>query len=94
MAPHVITVIGAVASLCSIASFVPQAWKIIHTGKAKDVSAGMYALSVVGFSAWLIYGIALDAWPLIVANGLCLALSAGILVLKLLPQRLRNTLTR
>lgn len=47
----------------------------------------MYSVTVVGFALWLVYGVARVEWPLIVTNGVCLALSAFILVMKLLPNR-------
>lgn len=80
------TVIGAIAAFCSMVSFTPQAWKIIRTRETKDISAGMYSLTVSAFAFWCLYGALLGQWPLIVSNGVCLALSAFILAMTLLPQ--------
>ena len=82
-----VTIIGAIAALCSTISFAPQAWKIIQTRETKDISLGMYLFTVTGFAAWLSYGVMLKQWPLIASNGVCLALSAFILTMKILPQR-------
>jgi MtN3 and saliva related transmembrane protein len=82
-----ITVIGSAAAICSTASFVPQAWKIIRTRDTSALSARMYAVTVTGFSLWLAYGILLGEWPLIVTNAVCLAMSAFILAMRILPQR-------
>jgi MtN3 and saliva related transmembrane protein len=41
---------------------------------------------VVGFSLWLTYGVLLWQWPLIITNGVCLVLSAFILLMKVLPR--------
>jgi MtN3 and saliva related transmembrane protein len=84
------TWVGALAALASTTSFVPQAWKIIRTRDTDAISAAMYAVTVVGFALWLAYGLLLGQWPLIVTNGLCLALSAFILAMKLLPRRQRE----
>ena len=81
------SIVGALATICSTTSFVPQAWKVIRTRDTEAISAGMYAVTVVGFSLWLTYGLLLGQWPLIATNGICLALSAFILVMKLLPRR-------
>ncbi len=81
------TVFGWLATLCSTISFVPQAWKIIKTRETKDISRGMYMITVAGFACWTTYGVLLGQWPIIVTNSICLALSAFILVMKLLPQR-------
>jgi MtN3 and saliva related transmembrane protein len=82
-----VTLIGSLAALCSTVSFVPQAWKIIRTRDTSGLSARMYAVTVTGFSLWLAYGIMLGEWPLIVTNAICLALSAFILAMRILPQR-------
>ena len=79
-------IVGGIATLCSISSFVPQAWKIIRTRDTSGISTRMYVLTVVGFSLWLTYGILLGSLPLMAANGVCLALSAFILVMKMLPK--------
>jgi MtN3 and saliva related transmembrane protein len=81
------TLVGAVAALASTASFAPQAWKIIRTRQTKDISTGMYALTVVGFALWLAYGVMLGQWPLMVTNSICLCMSLFILTMKLLPER-------
>jgi MtN3 and saliva related transmembrane protein len=92
-----VTILGYLAAAASMASFVPQAWKIIRSRETKDISAGMYLLTVSAFALWLAYGIALRQWPLVVSNGVCLALSVFILVMTLLPQgqkeRVAETLT-
>jgi MtN3 and saliva related transmembrane protein len=82
-----VTIIGSLAAICSTTSFVPQAWKIIRTRDTSSLSARMYAVTVTGFSLWLAYGIMLGEWPLIVTNAICLALSAFILLMRILPQR-------
>jgi MtN3 and saliva related transmembrane protein len=79
------TIVGYLAAAASTSSFAPQAWKIIRTRETKDISTGMYVLTVLGFSLWTTYGILLTQWPLILTNGICLALSAFILTLKILP---------
>ena len=80
------TIVGALATLCSTTSFVPQAWKVVRTRDTGSISTRMYVITVVGFSLWLAYGLLLGEWPLIVTNGICLGLSAFILAMKLLPR--------
>ena len=84
------TVIGALATLASTTSFAPQAWKIIKTRDASAISTRMYAITVTGFALCLAYGLLLGEWPLIVINGVCLLLSAFILLMKLLPRHRRD----
>ncbi|TCI00122.1 hypothetical protein EJV46_05565 [Roseococcus sp. SYP-B2431] len=80
------TLIGAAATTASIASFTPQAWKIIRTRDTTSISAGTYVLTVTGFALWLAYGVLLGQWPLIATNATCCLLSAFILMMKLLPR--------
>ncbi|MGE5538855.1 MAG: SemiSWEET family sugar transporter [Gemmatimonas sp.] len=84
------TIIGALATIASTISFVPQAWKIIKSRRTHDISVGMYAVTVTGFGLWTAYGVLLGQWPLIVTNSICLLLSAFILTMKLLPPRQKN----
>jgi MtN3 and saliva related transmembrane protein len=81
-----VTVLGYLAAAASMASFVPQAWKIIRSRQTKGISAGMYVLTVTAFALWLVFGVFERQWPLVVSNGVCFALSAFILVMTLLPK--------
>jgi MtN3 and saliva related transmembrane protein len=84
------TIVGFLAALASTISFTPQAWKIIRSRDTEGISAAMYAITVAGFALWLSYGVMLARWPIILSNAICLALSAFILVMTLLPQRKKN----
>ncbi len=78
----VVTTIGVGAALCSMASFVPQALKIVREHDASGVSARMYLITVVGFALWCVYGAFLKSWPLVGSNFVSLTMSAFILALK------------
>ena len=82
----IVVLLGYLAALASMASFVPQAWKIIRSRQTRGISAGMYLLTVSAFGLWLVYGVLLKQWPLVVSNAVCFGLSAFILVMTLLPQ--------
>jgi MtN3 and saliva related transmembrane protein len=84
------TIVGSFAALASTVSFTPQAWKIIKSRSTRDISVGMYTLTVGGFLLWTAYGILLQQWPLIITNSICLVLSAFILTMKLLPAPKKN----
>ena len=97
MADHgsrLIAALGYLAALCSTLSFAPQAWKIIRSAQTRDISLGMYLLTVAGFALWLAYGIAQGQWPLMIANGICLGFAAFILGMKLLPARDKRKVAR
>ena len=81
-----VTWLGTAAAIASTVSFTPQAWKIIQTAETKDISAGMYMITVTAFARWAIYGVILRQWPLVASNVICFGLSGFILVMKLLPR--------
>jgi MtN3 and saliva related transmembrane protein len=47
------------------------------------VSLGMYSLFTLGVALWLMYGVLLDAWPIIIANTVTLVLAGVVLYFKL-----------
>jgi MtN3 and saliva related transmembrane protein len=63
-------------------AFIPQVFRTWKTRSAQDISLFMFLLFSCGVLLWLIYGIMLHALPIIVANGITLALSTSILVMK------------
>ncbi|MBK7355317.1 SemiSWEET transporter [Propionivibrio sp.] len=75
--------IGYVAAILTTVSFIPQVLKIWHTRSAKDVSLGMYSLFTLGIFFWLVYGVLIESWPVIVANFVTLVLAGAVLVMKL-----------
>lgn len=76
-------IIGYVAAVLTTASFVPQAWHTFKTRDVRGISLGMYTAFTAGVACWLIYGLLLSAWPIVIANCITLALAATILTMKL-----------
>jgi MtN3 and saliva related transmembrane protein len=75
--------IGFLAASLTTISFVPQVRKVWRTRSAKDVSLGMYFLFTLGVAMWLVYGILIHAWPVIVANAITLVLAGAVLVMRI-----------
>jgi len=75
--------IGALAAVLTTASFLPQAWHTFTTKDVSGISLGMYSVFTTGVAAWLIYGLLLQAWPIVVANAITLTLAGTILAMKL-----------
>lgn len=75
--------LGYLAASLTTLSFVPQAWHTFRTRDVSGISLGMYGAFTLGVLLWLVYGVMLGAWPVIVANFITLALAACILVMKL-----------
>ncbi len=75
--------IGTLAAVLTTASFLPQAWHTFRTKDVSGISLGMYSVFTVGVACWLIYGLLLAAWPVVIANAITLALASTILAMKL-----------
>jgi MtN3 and saliva related transmembrane protein len=76
-------VIGSLAALLTTASFVPQVWHTYRTRDVGGISLGMYTAFALGVFLWLVYGLLLQAWPIVVANAITLALAFAILAMKI-----------
>lgn len=77
-----ITVLGYLAAFLTTCSFVPQVLHILKTGDTRSISLAMYSGFVLGVFLWLVYGVAMKDWPIILANAITLMLSSMILLLK------------
>jgi len=78
-----IDAIGSIAAVLTTASFVPQAWHSFKTRDVSGISLGMYSVFTLGVALWLLYGVLLQSWPLMIANSITLMLATAILVMKL-----------
>ena len=78
-----ITILGLVAATLTTSAFLPQMLKTWRTKSAKDVSLKMLITFCIGVFLWLIYGIYLQALPIILANLLTLIFNLIILWLKM-----------
>lgn len=76
-------VIGLIAGLLTTIAFVPQLTKTWKSKSAKDVSLVMLMTFTTGVLLWLIYGLLIQAAPIIAANAVTLLLAGAILVLKI-----------
>ena len=75
--------IGYLAAALTTLSFLPQALHTFRTRDVSGISLGMYSTFTLGVALWLAYGVVLAAWPIVAANAVTLALSGGILAMKL-----------
>ena len=78
-----INLAGYCAAILTTVSFVPQLLRVWRLRSARDISLTMFLAFSLGVFLWLIYGISLHSIPIILANGVTLALSLAILILKI-----------
>jgi MtN3 and saliva related transmembrane protein len=86
--------LGYLAATLTTLSFVPQAVLTLRTRNVAGVSLGMYGAFTTGVALWLLYGLLLRQWPIVVANALTLALALVILVMKITVERERRARAR
>ena len=79
----VINIVGTLAGLCSMASFVPQIIKIWRERDASGVSLHMFGVTISAFVLWTTFGALQGSWPIIVSNAVCLLLAVTIAGLRL-----------
>lgn len=76
-------IIGYAAAVIGTSLMLPQVIKTLKTKKAEDVSFVMLVLYFLNCLLWGIYGILIYAIPLIICNGIALAISIFQILLKL-----------
>ena len=79
-----IDILGWIANVIGIVSFVPQCWKVYKTNDTKSLSLMMYIFINISFVLWIIYGAVIKAPPVMGGNVVMLILASYILVKKLI----------
>jgi len=77
-------VVGFSAAILTTVAFFPQALKSWRTRDLSGISLSMYSLFTVGVALWLVYGVILSSWPIIVGNAITLVLASAVLALKVM----------
>lgn len=83
MNTELIDALGWIAGTLTTIAFFPQVLKTWTSKSAKDVSLVMMLTFCIGVFLWLVYGIAIQAMPVIVCNAITLILGGLIVILKI-----------
>lgn len=78
-----IEALGMTAAALTTGAFVPQAVKTFRTRQTRDISLVMFSMMTSGIVLWLIYGVLIESWPLILSNLVTFVFAAAILALKI-----------
>lgn len=76
-------ILGWIAGTLTTIAFFPQLLKTWTTKSAKDVSLAMMITFCIGVFLWLLYGLTINAMPVVVTNSVTLILALLILILKI-----------
>ncbi len=74
--------IGFLAATLTTVAFVPQAFQSWKTRDLSGISLPMYSMFSTGVLFWLIYGVMIKSWPVMIANAITLMLACLVLILK------------
>ena len=79
-----INVIGYLAGLLAVTSFIPQVMKTFRTKQADDLSIPMLLLTLTANFLYVIYGILLELYPIVIMIGImsCIIVFQIILTVK------------
>ena len=78
-----IQIAGYIAATLGTFAYLPQVIKAWKTKQTRDISLPMYIALATGMVLWCVYGVALDAPPIYLANGIALIFTVSILYLKI-----------
>lgn len=77
-----ITVLGLIAGTLTTIALVPQITKIYKTKSANDISTLMFVTSAIGIALWIVYGLIIKSFPVIIANSVSVIFTISVLGLK------------
>jgi len=84
---EIIDIIGFIGAFLTTISFLPQVIKTLKTRDTSGISLIMYLIFVCGVCFWLVYGILLHNYIIVIANIITLTLAGTVLLVKILNCR-------
>lgn len=75
--------IGLAAGALTTGAYLPQVWRTWRSKTVDDISLAMYWAMTLGVALWLVYGIAIRAAAVVIANAVCLVLVASMLRMRI-----------
>jgi MtN3 and saliva related transmembrane protein len=78
-----VEIVGFAAGTLTTIALVPQVVKALKTKLTRDVSLLWATALTIGVFLWLVYGILINALPIIIANSITFILSLVVLILKI-----------
>lgn len=76
-------IVGFIAGVFVAVALLPQVIKSWKTKSTQDISLGWSAMSLVGQIMWIIYGLLIGSYSLVIMSGITLVMAISVLYLKL-----------
>ncbi len=71
--------VGYLSGACTTLAFLPQAIKSIRTKNVSGLSLSMYIIYCLGLALWILYGIYLNSFQIMLFNSITLVFNGIIL---------------
>ena len=78
-----VEIIGTIGAILTTASFVPQVYKTFKSKAIDGISLSMYSVFLLGVIFWLIYGVMIRSFSIILANSVTLILIIMIITMRI-----------
>ena len=76
------TILGVIAGLITVSGFFPQIYKGYRTRRLDDLSYFMLGLLGAGMFLWILYGVHIRSFPVIMANIIGVSCNVVLMVMK------------
>jgi len=78
---------GYACGACTTIAFLPQAIKSIITKNVSGLSLSMYIIYCIGLVFWILYGVYLNSFQIILFNSITLIFNSVILCMIIIAQK-------
>ncbi len=75
--------LGGLAALMTTLCWLPQTLRAVRARDVASLSLFTFGVFTAGVSLWLVYGVLIGSWPVILANLFTLALNLVIVIQKI-----------
>ncbi len=83
MSPLQVELLGGAAATLTTLCWLPQTLRAIRHRDVQSLSLFTFSAFSLGIFLWLLYGLYIGSWPVILANAFTLVLNLAIVVQKL-----------
>lgn len=86
----IVNIVGYAAALCMICGYLPQAWHTIRTRDTDGIALPTFLLLGAGSVFFVIQGLILSNWPLVITNAITTVSSAIVFAIKVHNDRRKS----
>lgn len=76
-------ILGMSAAVLTTLCWLPQTLKILKDKRTEGVSLSTNVVFAAGLALWLIYGLLIGSWPIVISNVITIGLVLAIIALKI-----------